>query len=227
MGRFEVFLEVGKKYTFACAVDWPGWCRRGRSPEEALQALVDYGPRFARVLEGTRLGFSAPAEVEALQVVETLPGNAITDFGAPDAIPTADLEPLDAADARRYAAIMQAVWAAFDASLASAQGKELRKGPRGGGRDQEKIQQHVLGGDVGYLRAAGWKFKDDEARSLSERIQRCRLSILDLLPAAVAGELPDERPRGGKTWPPRYYVRRAAWHTLDHAWEIEDRILVG
>jgi hypothetical protein len=25
-------------------------------------------------------------------------------------------------------------------------------------------------------------------------------------------------------WPPRYVVRRAAWHVLDHAWEIEDRI---
>lgn len=24
-------------------------------------------------------------------------------------------------------------------------------------------------------------------------------------------------------WPPRYFVRRSAWHVLDHAWEIEDR----
>jgi hypothetical protein len=26
-----------------------------------------------------------------------------------------------------------------------------------------------------------------------------------------------------KPWTPRYFVRRAAWHALDHAWEIEDR----
>jgi hypothetical protein len=32
-------------------------------------------------------------------------------------------------------------------------------------------------------------------------------------------------PRGGVHWTPRYFVRRAAWHMLDHAWEIEDRIL--
>ena len=30
-------------------------------------------------------------------------------------------------------------------------------------------------------------------------------------------------PRGGKRWSARYFVRRAAWHVLDHAWEIEDR----
>lgn len=32
-------------------------------------------------------------------------------------------------------------------------------------------------------------------------------------------------PRGGKRWKPRYYVRRSAWHILDHAWEIEDRVI--
>ena len=32
-------------------------------------------------------------------------------------------------------------------------------------------------------------------------------------------------PRGGSIWTPRYYVRRSTWHTLDHTWEIEDRIV--
>ncbi len=26
-------------------------------------------------------------------------------------------------------------------------------------------------------------------------------------------------------WTARSFVRRVAWHTLDHTWEIEDRIL--
>jgi hypothetical protein len=40
----------------------------------------------------------------------------------------------------------------------------------------------------------------------------------------VRGELAERGPRGGIRWPARYYVRRAAWHVLDHAWEIEDRL---
>ena len=24
-------------------------------------------------------------------------------------------------------------------------------------------------------------------------------------------------------WPARYFLRRAAWHVLDHVWEIEDK----
>jgi hypothetical protein len=42
--------------------------------------------------------------------------------------------------------------------------------------------------------------------------------------AAAAGEVPAQGPRGGTRWPPRYFARRAAWHILDHVWEIEDRI---
>lgn len=26
----DVYLEAGKKRVFACAADWPGWCRSGR-----------------------------------------------------------------------------------------------------------------------------------------------------------------------------------------------------
>ena len=28
----------------------------------------------------------------------------------------------------------------------------------------------------------------------------------------------------GRALTPRYFVRRLAWHDLDHAWEIEDRV---
>ncbi|MEP6695142.1 MAG: hypothetical protein ABJB39_10910, partial [Chloroflexota bacterium] len=30
-----------------------------------------------------------------------------------------------------------------------------------------------------------------------------------------------------KLWAPRFFVRRAAWHLLDHAWELEDRAIRG
>ncbi|MEA2520619.1 MAG: hypothetical protein QOI81_265, partial [Actinomycetota bacterium] len=40
---------------------------------------------------------------------------------------------------------------------------------------------------------------------------------------AVREGVPATGPRGGAMWSPRYFVRRAAWHVFDHAWEIEDR----
>ena len=33
--------------------------------------------------------------------------------------------------------------------------------------------------------------------------------------------------RMARTWPLRYLIRHTAYHTLDHAWEMEDRDLTG
>ena len=87
-----VYLEEGKKRTFAGAIDWPGWCRKGRNETEALAALVEYGPRYAAILSGSRLGFVSPKTLGQLRVVEQVPGNATTDFGAPGVPPQADRE---------------------------------------------------------------------------------------------------------------------------------------
>jgi hypothetical protein len=40
----------------------------------------------------------------------------------------------------------------------------------------------------------------------------------------VRDEIPDRGPRGGRVWAPRHFVCRVAWHVLDHAWKIEDRL---
>jgi hypothetical protein len=220
----DVYLEVGEKKTLAGAIDWPGWCRGGRDEASALAALVEYGPRYADVLKGTRLGFHAPKDVSQLKVVERLKGNATTDFGAPDMATSADHEPIADTDLKRFEKLLRACWDAFDAAARSAQGKELRKGPRGGGRELEKIVEHVLGSDQGYLSAVGWKLKKTSGAGLDELLAETRAAILDALRAAASGELPERGPRGGKLWQPRYYVRRSTWHVLDHVWEIEDRV---
>src|SRR5512134_1631011 len=82
--KINVYLEVGQKRTFAGALDYPGWCRSGRDEASALQALLDYGPRYARVLRPAGLDFHSPADVSEFVVVERVEGNATTDFGAPD-----------------------------------------------------------------------------------------------------------------------------------------------
>src|SRR5688500_12747414 len=115
MGDHElrVYLEIGKKRTFAAAVDWPGWCRAGRDEEAALQALVDYGPRYATVA-GRGTGFEAPTDASELRVTERVAGNATTDFGAPGVIPEADRRPVDARELARLESVFDRCWAAFD-----------------------------------------------------------------------------------------------------------------
>ncbi len=222
--KIDVYLEIGKKRTFAGANDWPGWCRSGRDEGSALQALVEYGPRYARVLRAARLGFRAPADASAFAVIERLEGNATTDFGAPAIAPSSDARPVDDAELRRFQALLKACWQAFDAAARAAIGKELRKGPRGGGRDLEGIVQHVLGGDAGYLARLAWKLEKGEANDPGEELGRTRQAILKALASAARGEVPARGPRGGVRWAPRYFVRRVAWHVLDHTWEIEDRV---
>ena len=223
--QIDVYLEIGKKRTFAGAIDWPGWCRGGRDEEAALQALFDYGPRYARVLRSVRLGFRAPPDVSAFAVVERLEGNATTDFGTHDLAPSNDTKPVADAELRRFQALLNACWRAFDAAARAATGKELRKGPRGGGRDVEGVIQHVLGSDAGYLSRLAWKLKSDDAADSSEQLSRTRQAILNALAAAARGEVAERGPRGGIRWTPRHFVRGVAWHVLDHAWEIEDRIM--
>ena len=216
---------MGKKRTFAGAVDWPGWCLSGRDENSALQALFDYGDRYARAIQPARLGFRAPGDLSAFKVVERLEGNSTTDFGAPAVAPSSDARPVGGDELQRFQALLEALWQAFDEAVRSAAGKELRKGPRGGGRELERIVRHVLEADTGYLNQLGWKLKKPaEETGLEGELEHARQNILAALPAAARGELPAVGPRGGLRWPPRYYVRRSAWHVLDHAWEIEDRV---
>jgi hypothetical protein len=211
----RVYLELGKKRVVACALDWPGWCRIGKSEEEALAALDAYRPRYAVVAE--LAGLALPPAGDPFEVTERLATRSgAADFGVPGAVATSDVRPIDAAEAGRLAALVRAAWTAFD-QVVSRSPEELRKGPRGGGRDRTKMVEHVLGGETGYVRKMGIKLPQpavDDVRAIAAAR------------AAIAAEL--ERPSDGgppvpNGWPPRYAARRVAWHVLDHAWEMEDR----
>ena len=230
----DVYLEIGEKRIFAGTIDWPGWCRSGRDEGSALQALIDYAPRDARVLptegKAKEFKFRAPADTSSLTVVERLKGNATTDFGAPDLAPKSDVKPVNDGELKRFQAVLKACWRAFDANVGAATGKTLKTGPRGGGRELEGIIQHILGSDAGYLSQAGLKLgqgKAEDRDELATQLRSTRQAILQALTSSARGELPARGPRGGVRWSPRYFVRRVAWHVLDHAWEIKDRIVSG
>ena len=138
--------------------------------------------------------------------------------------PSADARPVEGEELQRLQNILMACWQALDRAREVARGKELRKGPRGGGRDLEDILRHVSGAHAGYLSALGWKYKPAEDEAAGAQLRRIAEVTLEALAASVRGELPARGPRGGTRWTPRYFTRRAAWHVLDHAWEIEDRV---
>src|SRR5688500_5208815 len=113
MAATPIYLEVGAKKVFACALDWPGWCRSGRTEEAAMEALSDYAARYAPVAAAAGLRFPASAGRD-LEVVERVAGSGTTDFGAPDKPATADGAALTAAQARRIAGLVEASWRVLD-----------------------------------------------------------------------------------------------------------------
>jgi hypothetical protein len=220
----DVYLEVGKKRTFAGALDWPGWCRSARNEVDALKTLFDYRLRYAQAIQSAQLGFEPPEDVSAFRLVERLEGDSTTDFGAPSVAPSVDAEPTSEVELRRFQALLEALWRSFEAAARAAEGKELRKGPRGGGRDLEGIIRHVQGAEAAYLSRLGGKVPEEkQTPGLWKGFVPIHQAIMANLvlgrnePTAVG-------PRGGKRWTPRYFVRRTAWHVLDHQWEIEDRL---
>jgi hypothetical protein len=210
-----LILEIGKKRVFACAANWPGWCRSGRTEEQAIETLAAYLPRYAPVAERAGLALP-PAAAGSFAVVERLPGGAVTDFGAPDKIASCDYDPLTGDDVHRIMALTSAAWAAFG-DVADAAPARLRKGPRGGGRDRDQIIEHVIGAEAAFARKIGVR-QPAPASGDAAAIAAMRTAITEALGRASAGAAP--LPGG---WPVRYAFRRIAWHVLDHAWEIEDK----
>jgi predicted RNase H-like HicB family nuclease len=215
--KVRVLVEHGDKRFFATAVDWPGWSRSGRTRDEALARLVEYGERYLHSIGAAATDLHVPESVADLNVVDDVSGDMNVDFGVPHTIVELDRDPLTPQELKRQIGLLNAAWQAFEKAAARASGKELAPGPRGGGRGLDKIVDHVAEADRMYIGAVGAKAPP------SGYWQKTRRVFVDALEAKVRGELPERGPRGGERWPARYAIRRSAWHALDHAWEIEDR----
>jgi hypothetical protein len=219
----DVYLERGGKRVFAGAIEWPAWCRSARDEPGALGALVAYAPRYAATREGFTPRFRPPRDVAGLHVVQRLKGDATTDFGAPSATPAADREPVSARQLARLRGELEACWAALDRACDAAEGAALRTGPRGGGRTLDAIRAHVAGAEGGYLGRLAARGPKTDGMDPGAALELAHAAVIDALTKAVTEGLPAAGPRGGLIWAPRYFVRRTAWHALDHAWEVEDR----
>jgi hypothetical protein len=213
----EVYLEVGKRMVFACACWWPGWCRAGRAEDKTLAALAAATPRYAAVCARAGISFDAPDAGE-FEIAERVVGTATTDFGALDAAPAVDGKAITAQQAERVTALTVAAWDLFEETAAAAPA-ELRKGPRGGGRDRDAMIAHVHETEVLHARMLGLlerPFAPDRVAVLALRAR-----ILAEIGAQASDRPVGDLPRARR--PAWFVARRTAWHALDHAWEMQDR----
>jgi len=214
MATIKLYVEATDKKAFACALDWPGWARSAKTEELAIEALASYAPRYAAVARAA--GIRWPTKLD-FQVMERLKGSATTDFGALDKPAAADFAKITRLSATRQAALLQASWQLLD-DLAVHAPAALRKGPRGGGRDRDKVVEHVNAAEASYARSIGIT-QDPKTADLSPAaVARRRERIVEVLSKSSTGSA-----LNGRRWPTRYAVRRFAWHVLDHVWEIEDK----
>jgi hypothetical protein len=208
----EIYVELAGKKAVAWSLEWPGWCRIRTSEEAALQALKDTQERYRLIAQRAGLEF-APGD---LVVVERLAGDGNTAWGVPSVLAPAESKPIDATTAQRNVALLCAAWDVLD-EVVAASPEQLRKGPRGGGRDRDEIRRHVIEAERTYARKIGVRHPPFQA---SDR------GALDAMREEIAAVL--SRPASGEPlvaggWNASYVVRRMAWHVVDHIWEIEDR----
>ena len=214
-------LEVGPKgkRVVAFAPDWPGLERGAKTEEAAIARLQAYLPRYAPV--ATLAGMVAEfAAVRAVDVVESYPGTGSTDFwGISFAFSRLDQQAASRDELERELALLQACWAFFD-GVRSRVSAEMRKGPRGGGRDRDRIVRHTLNTEQDFATKLG--VRAEEGALLTEEGLRAHR---DAYCAAIRALHAEGKP--ARSWPLRYLIRHTAFHTLDHAWEMEDKDLAA
>ena len=217
-----VTLEIGPKgkRVVAVAPDWPGLERGAKTAEDALERLRAYLPRYAQVAKIAKMD-AAFDPIQDVDVVEEYPGTGSTDFrGISFAFSSIDKQEITVEELARELLLLQACWAFFD-DVRGRVSAEMRKGPRGGGRDRDHIVRHTFAAEQQWAKKIGLLTPDDAMQS-GMGIQAHRDAYCQAIRDYHA-----EGKMAGKVakWPLRYLIRHTAFHTMDHAWEMEDKDL--
>ena len=203
----------------AVAPDWPGLERGATTGEAAVERLLSYLPRYAKVtkLAGMEATFATPAVVD---MVEQYPGTGSTDFwGVSFAFSSFDLQTLSAEVLERELTLMRACWTFFD-DVRSRVSAEMQRGPRGGGRDRDHIVRHTFAAELDWAKKLEVR-TPLEVMLTDEGLKAHREAYCDEIRALHS------QGKMARTWPLRYLIRHTAYHTLDHAWEMEDKDLTA
>jgi hypothetical protein len=211
----------GKKFV-AFAVDWPGWSRGAKTVDGALETFAAYRERYRPIAE--RAGLARDFDdAGPIEVIEDRVGPGSVDFwGISFSASSLEQEPMDAAELERKLTVLQACWAYFD-DVAARVSPEMRKGPRGGGRDRDRIISHTVRVESeDFAKKVGLAIPEYGALKPGA-LARYRSAYLEAMRAYQRGEI--DRPM--RSWTLAFLVRHSAFHNMDHAWEMEDKDLTG
>ncbi len=220
--KIRVALEMGPKgkKCVAVAPDWPGLERGAKIPELAVENLRLYFHRYVRVAELAGLGDEfSPDSVP--DVVERYPGVGSTDFwGISFAFSSIDERAMSNGELNRELALMQACWEHFDV-VRKQVSPQMRKGPRGGGRDRDHIVRHTLAVEQDWAKKLGVRTPQDAVITETRRLKTYRRDYCEAIR--------DHHANGpmARSWPLRFLIRHTAFHTMDHAWEMADKDLTA
>ena len=219
--HMRVTLEIGPKgkKVVAVAPDWPGLARGAPTEEAAIARFLAYVPRYAPVAK--RAGLEAAfATSTVVDVVERYPGTGSTDFwGISFAFSGIDQQAMSDAALERELTLLRAGWAFFD-DVRARVSAEMQRGPRGGGRDRDRIVRHTLFNEHDWAKKLGVS-TPQEAMLTDAGLNAHRDAYCHAIRAFHAQN------KLARTWPLRYLIRHTAFHTLDHAWEMEDKDLTA
>ena len=209
-----------KKRVVAIAIDWPGWSRGAKTTDVAVETLESYRARYRPVaaLAGMEREFEAAGPLE---IVEEKVGTGSTDFWGISFSPASmEQDPMSDADLERGIKLLQACWQYFD-SVAARVSPEMRKGPRGGGRERDEIIRHQFRVEsLDFAKQVGVQIEDGPVLA-GEALRQYREDYLVGMRAYNAGETK----RRMRNWTLAFLIRHSAFHALDHAWEMEDKDL--
>ena len=210
-----------EKKSVAFSIDWPGWSRGAKTPELALETLESYRERYRPVasLAGMAAEFNAAGPLE---IVEDRIGPGSTDFwGISYAASSTEHDPMGDAALERGITLLRACWEYFD-GVAARVSPELRKGPRGGGRDRDRIVRHTIRTESeDFAKQVGLRIPEEGALT-PDGLREYREAYVGAMRSYNVGELKRMR-----SWTLPFLIRHSAFHTLDHAWEMEDKDLTA
>jgi hypothetical protein len=209
------------KKSVAFSVDWPGWSRGAKTADVALETLESYRERYRPIADLAEMTSEFNA-AGPLEVVEEKVGTGSTDFWAISFSPSAtEQDPMGEAELERGITLLRAAWAFFD-SVAARVSPEMAKGPRGGGRDRDHIIRHTVRVEsLDFASRVGLIVEDDGAVLTPDGRREYREAYVAAMRSYNAGEAEGRM----RSWTLPFLIRHSAFHTLDHAWEMEDKDL--
>jgi hypothetical protein len=214
-----IVIERGKKKAVAYAPDWPGWSRGASSVDAAIERLASYADRYRGVVDLAGLSGEFPS-TPAFDIVEEAAGRGMTDFwGISFVASTGEQGQMSDRECERKLTILRACWTYLD-QVAAKVSAELKKGPRGGGRDRDQVLRHIFVNERDWARMVGVEETEDAVLTKKGLAAHREAYVGAIREYNAAG-------KPARAWRLQFFLRHTAYHVMDHAWEMEDKDLTN